>query len=204
MVFLQAILAMFETYIFLKIIHNRGIDIDCIKTIEAVQIAFNCREFKFTRANELTHMMTRQCSPSKSIQVVLNSLEPYVQSSSWLTHFWEANEINIKNPVTFEATRRKYFNVGAITNFFQLHSGLLNPIDPSLIWNADETSSESSRKYKVLLTNYIQNSICPDSKYSNRITTVLSVNALSQKFDLFVYVPDSKTYLLNYMNLNFQ
>ncbi|KAK8895349.1 hypothetical protein M9Y10_023810 [Tritrichomonas musculus] len=60
-----------ETFIFQKIIHNRGLDMDCIKTIEAVQIAFNCREFRFTRATELSEIMTRQCSPSKSIQTVM-------------------------------------------------------------------------------------------------------------------------------------
>ena len=113
-----------ETFIFQKIIHNRDLDMDCIKTIEAVQIGFNCHEFRFARATELSQIMTRQCSPSKSIQRVLKSLEPYVPSSSWLTHFCEANEINIKNPVTLEAACRKYCNVGAITNFFQLYSGL--------------------------------------------------------------------------------
>lgn len=31
-----------KTYVFRKIVHSRGIDMDCIRTIEAVQIAFNC------------------------------------------------------------------------------------------------------------------------------------------------------------------
>lgn len=78
-----------ETYIIQKIIHNRGVDMDCIKTNEAVQLAYNCHEFEFTRANELAQMMTRQCSPSKSIQRVLKLLEPYVPSSSWLTYFFK-------------------------------------------------------------------------------------------------------------------
>lgn len=71
---------------------------------------------------------------------------------------------NIKNPITLEAARRKYYNVSAIRNFFQSHQELLINTCSFLIWNADETSSESSRKYKVLMTDYINNPICPDSK----------------------------------------
>ena len=123
---------------------------------------------------------------------LIRSLDVYVPSESWLTHFCQANNINLKNPITLEAARRKYCNVGYIRNFFISHRELLMNTPPHLIWNADETSSESSRKYKVLITDFIKDPICPDTKYFNRVTTVLCVNALGQKIDPFVIVPSLK------------
>lgn len=126
-----------EKCLFVKLVNDRGKDMDCIKTIEAVQIAYNCRELRNIRSQEISQRLMPQCSPSKSIMRLVKSLDVYVPSESWLTHFYQTHNINIKNPITLEAARRKYYNVGAIRNFFQSHQELLINTCSFLIWNAD-------------------------------------------------------------------
>ena len=60
-----------------------------------------------------------------------------------------------------------------------------------MIWNADETSAESSRKYKVLLGKNAF-PMCPHSKYSDRVTTVLTISANGEKMDPFLIIAGVK------------
>lgn len=53
------------------------------------------------------------------------------------------------------------------------------------------------------MTDYINNPICPDSKYSNRVSTVLCINALDQNFDPFVIVPSLKNLPFELIVFNF-
>lgn len=41
--------------------------------------------------------------------------------------------------------------------------------------------SVSTKKYIVIMENIVNNPICPNDKYSNRITTVLAINDLGEK-----------------------
>lgn len=175
---------------FIEAINQRGADLDCIRTIEAVHIAYNLREYRYVRSQEISLKLQRQSSPSKAVQRLIRSLEPYVPSSSWLTHFCESRDIKLKNSINLEEARRKHCNYRTVSSFYLLHRHLFLSTHPSLIWNADETSSESTRKYKVLMGNNIDTPISSSSKYSNRITTVLSINALGEKIDPFVIVPN--------------
>lgn len=45
----------------------------------------------------------------------------------------------------------KFFIISTVTSFYSKHANIIKSKPPNLIWNADETSAESSRKYKVLL-----------------------------------------------------
>lgn len=78
-----------------------------------------------------------------------------------------------------------------MTSFYTKHRNILTSTPRNMIWNADETSAESSRKYKVLLDQHVF-PICPHSKYSDRVTTVLTVSANGQKMDPFLIIPGVK------------
>lgn len=71
---------------------------------------------------------------------------------------------------------------------------------PFLIYNVDEISSYSSRKYIVLKTNYIKKPICPDSKYSSRVSIVLCINSLSLKIVPFEFVLSLKNMPIAFQN----
>lgn len=53
----------------------------------------------------------------------------------------------------------------AMLVIFETFLYLLMNTSLHLIRNTDETSSESSRKYKVLMINFIKDPICTDTKY---------------------------------------
>ena len=93
---------------------------DCIKTIKAVQITYNCLELRYIRSQEISQYLICQSNPSKSVMRLNKSLNVNVSSESWLTHFCLANYINLKNPITLEAVRCKYCIVGYIQSLKQL------------------------------------------------------------------------------------
>ena len=112
------------------------------------------------------------------IKKTLLSLEPYMPSESWITKFCHSKNITLKSPETIEEARRKYCNTLTINSFFTKHGTLLKSLAPHNIWNADESSSASQRKYKVLLNNQ------KDLPLINlKILIKISINKLFLKID---------------------
>ena len=176
---------------FIQIVHERSSEMDCIKTIEAVKIAMDIKEQRYLRAQYLISKLSRTSQISPKKRQILREQEPYCPSDSWLTHFCESNEIKLQSPILLEQARRRFCNVSTVTSFYTNHRNILTSTPRNMIWNADETSAESSRKYKVLLDQHAF-PICPHSKYSDRVTTVLTVSANGEKMDPFLIIPGVK------------
>ena len=69
-------------------------------------------------------------------------MAPYLPSQQRLYSFCESNNIILKNQDTLEAVRRANCKKSIIISFYNNNEGVLNR-DSRLIWNVDETCSES-------------------------------------------------------------
>ncbi len=83
------------------------------------------------------------------LQRFVNSLMAYPPSEQWLYTFCQKHEIILKNQETLEALRRSHGKKSIINCFYSKNQQIFRK-DPRLIWNVDETSSASNKKYKVL------------------------------------------------------
>lgn len=84
-----------------------------------------------------------------ALKRTLNSISEYPPSQQWLLSFCEAHEITLKNQDTLEALRRAHGKRSIIHQFYNNNINKLNR-NPRFIWNIDETSSSSTKKFKVL------------------------------------------------------
>ena len=81
--------------------------LNCIKTIEAVQICYELRTERYLRAVFLSEFVKHLDSAVRIRKTILG-LEPYMPSKSWISKFSSTNGIKLKLPETIEEARRRY------------------------------------------------------------------------------------------------
>ena len=138
---------------FFIMVKQYGCDLNCMKSVQAYSIAFELREFQYERAYTLLkamkiHFHNFHGLPG-ALQRAVNSLAPYPPSQQWLYSFCDSNNIILKNQDTLEAIRRANGKKSIIRSFYNKNEGIFNR-DARLIWNVDETSSESNKKFKFV------------------------------------------------------
>ena len=186
-----------DSIIFVKTIETQGADLNCLKTAQAMSVAYGLRTARVARANELVTQMKLVPRKGKNgedggIQRTLRSLEEYVPSTSWLHEFCSRNDIRIKNPETLEQARRTFCNSAAIRAFFRNNSEAFRK-DPRLLFNADETSSASSKKFKVLCSA-LGRPITPDEDHEEHYTGIFPFNAAGEKLKATIIIPGIKNF----------
>ena len=159
-----------DTKLLKQKIDDFGLNLDCLKTIEAYEIAYELRYERFSRANYIPKLVTQKSTMPPRYKRTLFQLESYVPSQSWLNNFSKANGITIKRPESLEEARRSFCTSRIIRSFFTQHSALLQSVHGENIWNADESSSTSSTKYKVLLNAKDSFAVTSISKHEQHIT----------------------------------
>lgn len=132
----------------------------------------------------------QQLDSSIRIRKTILSLEPYLPSESWINKFCSLKGITLKSPETIEEARRRYCNANSINAFFSKHSSLLKSLTPNNIWNADESSSASNRKYKVLLNDKNDLPLAAKQKIEPHITCMFCFNAVGERLDPFIILPN--------------
>lgn len=159
------------------------------KTCEAYNLAYELKYQRYQRALELAKIIKLDFAKARHIKKMINKLYPSMPCSSWLNHMCGQNGITIKTPQTLEAARKKYCHINAIRAFFTKHEHLLKR-DPHLLWNADETSAASSRKYKVLINTPNVSPITVMRPLEPHITGIFPYNAAGHQFDPFIILHD--------------
>lgn len=177
-----------DVILFKKKIKENHLDLNCLKTIEAVQLAYELRADRYHRALYL-YSICKVISNTNRFKRFLFSLEPYVASETWINHFCSRNGIILKNPETLTEARRKCCNLPVINKFFSNNKKLLKETAPANIWNADESSSITTQRYKVLLTENCRHAITPTSAYEPHITAMFCFNAIGDRMDPFIILP---------------
>ena len=95
-------------------------------------------------------------------------------------------------PSTLEELRRTCCNSLTVSSFFNKHGHLLLNKDPRLIFNADETSSICSKKFKALTLNKKNLCTVSVSSIEPHISAVLCYNASGYRLKPFVILPKLK------------
>ena len=184
-----------DSAIFLKTIETHGIDLNCLKTVQALSIAYGLRKARAQRAEKLIdqmHILQRNGKDGRegNIQRLLKSLREYVPSTSWLHEFCARHNILIKNPETLEQARRLFCNSNSVRAFFAANEEVFKK-DPRLLFNVDETSSTSSKKFKVLCAEYGR-PITPDEEHEDHYTGLFPFNAAGDKLKATIIMPGIK------------
>ena len=181
-----------DTIIFKEKIMNSCFDLKCLNTKDAIQIALELRAERYERAKFIANLCSLNCSICNSYQMIIDQLCPSYPSEAWLTNFCRSNEIYLKCPSSLEETRRLCCNSSSISNFFLSHGPRLLNKDPRLVFNADETSSICSKKFKALTLN--KKNLCTVSVSGTEphISAVLCFNAAGYKLKPFIILPELK------------
>ena len=179
-----------DTVIFKKKIDEYGLNLDCLKTIEAYEIAYDLRCKRYERACLISGLVKQKSIIPPRYLRTLHQLEPYVPCESWLTNFAKANNITLKSSESLEEARRRFCTSRVISSFFTKHSTLLKSVHPENIWNADESSSVSSKRYKILLTDKHSYALSSTNKYEMHVTGMYCFNAIGEKIDPFIILPN--------------
>lgn len=190
-----------DTYIFKKKIEDYGLNLDCLKTIEAYEISYELRCQRFERANYIIKLVTQKSIIPPRYQRTLRQLEPYVPCDSWLTNFAKANKITLKSAETLEEARRRFCTSSVISSFFRKHSLLLKSVHPENNWNADESSSVSTKRYKILLTDNHSYAVSSMNKHEMHVTGMYCFNAIGEKIDPFIILPNIENLPIELQNL---
>ena len=128
------------------------------------------REARYERAAYISKSCVRAFEKAKRFKEVLSDPRNQTPSSSWLYNFCPNHGIQLKTPETLEKARHDYCTRLRVKNFFDTFAILSRTIDPHLLFNADETSSATTKKFKALLTiSKLTASIVAD-KYDPHIT----------------------------------
>ena len=127
---------------FIKIVHDRENDINCLSTCQAVKIALRLQHERAEKAYELLNMC--KC-PKLAGKVEVNlDMDP-----TWLQKMAKAHNLNIMPKSDLDTMRRIACDKTSIEDFFFKHSHLLQR-DPRLIFNMDETSVSSKKNLRLL------------------------------------------------------
>lgn len=172
-------------------IETNCINLDCLRTIDGIELAYTIKRNRFKRALQISYYCSRGQRLCQKFQKTLDSISPTnLPSFQWLHSFCEENGILIKNGERLEDARRRFCNVQTVARFFQKHGQLIARTDPRLLWNIDETSSQCTKKYKVLVnegTHFYPISVEKD--YSH-VTAILPFNANGDRLEPFVILPN--------------
>lgn len=184
-----------DTVVFLKNIEAQGADLNCLKTVQALSLAYSLKKARSQRAEELVHKLNLIPRKGKggqdgNIQRTLKSLREYVPSTSWLHEFCSRHNIGIKNPETLEKARRMFCNSTAIRAFFDINKDNFKK-DPRLLFNVDETSSSSTKKFKVLCSEFGR-PIAQEEEHEEHYTGLFPFNAAGDKLKPTIIVPGLK------------
>lgn len=144
---------------------------DCAKTIEL-------REKRYQRACMLLQFLINVDHKCKTYQNTIENLVPYAPSCSLLNFFAKNNNLQIKSPTSIEKQRRKKCNISTIGSFYEKNKEILKNTNPHFLWNADESSLTSSRKFKVLAGKDIEVFESRKRFQSPHITTMFAYNAM--------------------------
>ena len=100
--------------------------------------------------------------------------------------------MHLKNPSSLEDAWRFCCNIRVINDFFIKNQVYLKDTDGRLIFNADETSSITSKKFKAHVLD--KSSIAPISvqKHEAHISTMLCYNAFGYRLKPFIIIPTRK------------
>ena len=163
------------------------IDLDCMKTITAYHYCYDLKEKRYQRAIQLSSIINLDLKKAKSINRAIQSLMPSPPSTSSLYNMCDRNGIIIKNPQSLEEACRKHCNISSIKSIFRKHGHYFGR-DPRLIWNADETSSAASKKYKVLVSSSSDIPLSSKPPEEQHITGIFPFNAAGTKMDPFMII----------------
>lgn len=146
----------------------------------------NLKEERYNRAKFIANLCCQNASMTINYQKIINELYPTFPSDSWLTNFCKSNDIFLKSPDILENVRKYYCNIQTIRDFFNAHGNLLINKDPRLIFNADESSSVSSKKFKALTLNKKGPCTVSVSAKEPHISAVYCYNAAGFKLRPFI------------------
>lgn len=181
-----------DIYIFKKKINQAFCDLDCINTKEALQIVLELKDFRYIRGQFLAQMTSQKITLPKTTLETLNNMKTYIPSVNWLYNFCKEHEIILKNPANLEEARKFYCNIAVINSFFQKNLAILNNTDPRLKFNADETSSICSKKFRALVLNRSNMVTVPVPANEPHISTMLCYNAAGHRLRPFIIIPARK------------
>lgn len=172
-------------------IESNCVNLDCLRTIDGIELAYEIKKERFRRGLQIAYWCSRNQRLCEKVLKTLDSMSPAeLPSFQWLNGFCNNNGILIKNGERLEDARRRFCNVQTVTRFFQKHGQLIARTNPRLLWNIDETSSQISRRYKVLVnegTHFFPTSV---EKDFNHVTAILPFNANGDRLEPFVILPN--------------
>ena len=122
----------------------------------------------------------------------IQKLNQTIPCDSWFYSFCQNNSIVLKNKESLEQSRQECCNQFNVGNFFTKFQNLLFQKDWRLIFNCDETSSISSRKYKSLLLSKKNLATAVVAPSEPQISVMICYSASSYKLDPFVILPGLK------------
>lgn len=183
-------LSKMDTFIFKKEIEANCLDLDCLRTIDGLELAFELKKKRFYRGLKIAYWCCQHNKLSKKVQDTLNSITPTeIPSYQWLNGFCHENHIQIKNGDRLEDSRRIFCNIVTVTNFFTKYGAKICNTDKRLLWNIDETSSSCSKKFKVLINQGCHFAPTVSDKDYTHITAILPFNAAGDRLNPFVILP---------------
>lgn len=163
--------------------------LNCMRTIDVLQVAVDLRHKRYERAMFLSKKLSSDES-AKHFKPLLVRLLPFIPSSSWVSDFAQRNEIPIKNAITLEELRRKFCNCTTVRSFYTKNRNDFLTTHPRLMWNADEASHTSSKKFKVLAGSNLDNCVVSKTGPEPHFTTMYSFNAAGEKMLPFIILPN--------------
>lgn len=117
-------------------------------------------------------------------------LRPNTPSDSWFYSFCNNNNIILKTKDSLERARQESCNRYNVNNFFIKFKEILENIDKRLLFNCDETSSASSRKFKSLVLNKKDHGTTVVSPTEPHISVMICYNAAGFKLNPFIILPN--------------
>jgi hypothetical protein len=159
-----------DQHLFLEIVRDRCDDMNCITTSCAYDVAFTLRS---KRDKTAQYILIQMGLPL----LALHLGDVFYPSQSWLKHFCDSKNIKICRAQQIELARRYFCNVDAIAHFFSTFPAAFQR-DPRLIWNADETQLNASKRFKVLSPGKLP-LVTAQSKFPH-ITGMVTISAAGE------------------------
>ena len=116
--------------------------------------------------------------------------DPSQPCKAWLKAFSATKQINVVSGRDLAALRRAACDHTVIRNFFSEFAGLFNR-DPRLIFNMDETSLDSRKKFKVLCTQNRIPLTCSNMRLPH-LTGCVTISATGRALRPLIILPKKK------------
>ena len=192
-----------ESRILVKKVKDNVENLNCLKTIDVMQVAINLKNERYSRTVFLAQKLSSAENKGKTFKELIYRLTPFVPSKSWVLDFANRNEIPIKSSITIEELRRKFCNYSNVNSFYSKNKNELLSIHPRLLCNADEASHASSRKFKILAGSDFSKCVTSQTGQEPHFTTMYCFNASGEKMNPFIILPRIKN-VPESMNYDFQ